>query len=76
MLINRTLLLVRGEVTPLPCSPCESPPPSLLLLSWHCGGGVGVGLCSAGGWHQWEQQWRVGIREASRFPSGRRLIQA
>lgn len=39
MLINHTFLLVRGEVTPLLGSPCENPPPSLLLILWHFGEG-------------------------------------
>ena len=78
-LINHTLLLVWGEV-PHFCAPLVKIP---LLLCYSSIGtvvrGIGVGQCSAGGWHQREQQWRAGVREAWAdlwFPSGRCLIQA
>lgn len=55
-LINHSLLLVWGEV-PHFCAPLVKIP---LLLCYSSVGtvvrGVGVGLCSAGGWHQREQQ--------------------
>ena len=80
-LINHTFLLVGGEVTPLLGSPFESPSLSVthpLALWWgrSLSRGAGVGPCSPGGWHQWKQQWCVGVREAQAdlwLPSGWRL---